>query len=86
VRLPKNNNAIDAKKFEFDEDKRYKLRNAYGLDNAFVVGAVIYTTWCVNIGFKFSLNRIFPFWTMHVVNTNRYSTAAIAAFKTAVPL
>lgn len=33
-------NAIDAKKFEFDEDKRYKLRNAYGLDNAFVVGAV----------------------------------------------
>lgn len=33
-------NAIDAKKFEFDEEKRDDLRKAYGLDDAFVVGAV----------------------------------------------
>lgn len=33
-------NAIDAEKFGFNEAKRTQLRNTFGLDNAFVVGAV----------------------------------------------
>lgn len=33
-------NAIDAKKFKFDETKRTQLRNEYDLNNCFVVGAV----------------------------------------------